>query len=541
MTHLVSALVVSQEQKLVSDSTLRRVRRGLQITLAQLQTIPSDESSNGLIGLNGFDHVVYNDGTILLRVTAPGDNGCNRGLSLRLIYPDGKIVNVINGDLQIPSDNFCSVNGTEFTKKTTVDLTSGGIPDSVRVYAIPDNYILVTYFPNRQTYEVRGLMLNWSGQVIFSENFNVNIFALHSNTSFGVSCDDSEIVPNHNTIGGGFLRVCYVRDQSIIQWTKWSSTNGTMSVISNGTLTTQNRFSNFTTDLTKIFATEKGDYCIITSNYTSDPSTWKIFTSFITPANNYSSPSSVVGPLQIYETATNDTSLNIRSCSIRYTSFGYKCLVQNGQRFVIINFISSGSVLAVREIQNPLPTPSNITATLPLFYGGILVITQNSTQNAVNGWVFSDTNVSASAQFPTAYRYLQVGVFLNNSVWMIGVDANLNEWKIATFSNFSEYSIIDGGAKNVPGGPGPYGTAYIQSTSPLKDTTSLLRTVSELTIICTEPPRLSTGNISIWQSNSSTSSYDIYGQKYDILRQTTSGLNSKFVLLAEDGKTVKVK
>ncbi|CAG8644363.1 11724_t:CDS:2, partial [Acaulospora morrowiae] len=532
------ALAISQEQKLVSDSTLRRVRRGLQITLAQLQTITSDESSNGLNGLNGFDHVVYNDGTILLRVTAPGDdnNKCNRGLNLRLIYPDGKIANVINSDLQIPSDNFCSVNGTEFTKKTTVDPISGGIPDSVRVYAIPDNYILVTYFQNRQTYEVRGLMLNWSGQV----NFNVNIFALHSNTSFGNSCNDSEIVPNHNTISGGFLRVCYMGSQSI-QWTKWSSTNGTMSVISNGTLNTQNRFSNFTTDLTKIFATEKGDYCIITSNYTSDPSTWKIFSSFITPANNYSSPSSVVGPLQIYERATNDTSLNIRSCSIQYTSFGYKCLVQNGQTFVIINFISTGSVLTVREIQSPLPTPSNITATLPLFYGGILIITQNLTQNAVNGSVFSDTNVAASVQFPIAYRYLQAGVFLNNSVWMIGVDGNLNEWRIATFSNFSEYSTIEGGANNTLGGPGFYGSAYIQSASPLKDTIFPPRTVSELTIVCTEPPRLSTGNISIWQSNNSISSYDIYGQKYDILRQTTSGLNSKFVLLAEDGKTVKVK
>ncbi|CAG8519747.1 10112_t:CDS:10 [Acaulospora colombiana] len=524
-----------------ADSVYRTTITTGGVASAQSQNLTFSES---LYELNGLDHAVYNDGTILLRVTAPGNKNqaCDGGLNLRLIYPNGNIaiVNFNNSDLQIPSDNYCPANRSEFTGP---GVTSGSVPDAIRIYAIPDHYILVTYF--QADNKTHGAILDWSGNV------------LSNNTNLGDTCDNSEIIPNHNTVDGGFLRrtagSCYlsipvlmkIRVPSSIEN---SSSDGSINVISNGTLNTQNRISNFSPNLTKIFVTENGNYCMITSNYTAVTSTWNLFASYIAPTNNSTqSSSSDTGPFQVYETSVNAsaTLLNIYSCGLSYASIGYSCLVYNGQEFATVDFTSSGSVLAMNEIQNPPLTPNEILTGLPLFYGGTLVVTRGS-NGSTDGWVFGDTSVSTNASLQNTYKYLQVGVFLNNSVWIIGVGGNsnaTNEWTISTFSSFSDFSTINGGAQNASGGPGPYGCAFIQSAVPAKGTFISQYPVHTINITYSTPGQLqlSTGNISIWQSNSSSDSYDLFGGKYDILRQTISGSNSNYVSLSNGNKTVVVK
>ncbi|CAG8444835.1 12727_t:CDS:10 [Dentiscutata erythropus] len=443
------------------------------------------------------DSASYDDGTILLRVTRP-NSGCNsQGVNLRLIHPNGSISS-INLNVSIPDLNYCSITGNAFTKKpeinnsgtstsSTLD-TTNKTSDAIRIYAIIDQYILVTYFCKLpDSFDICGLVLTWDSRIL-------------SNMNFGDMCTDSEFVRNINTIDGNFLRVCYISDAQKVIWTKYSSpdvTTGTINVISNGTL---NNISRFNRDISKIFPTEDGGYAQGTDTK---------------------------GPFQIY-TRSIDIMLTIRivSCHISYVSLGYSCLIHINQAsnliLVDVDFLSSGSVMNTHEFVID-PIISNVWSALPLYYGGNCIIATNTTDGSVTGVVYSDDGkLHGPWGLPKNYFYTySVGVFPNNTVWAIAT--NSDGWSVVSSSNLTTYSTIQGSSV----GLASYRNALVQTTFPVINSKISPTNITTVTITFLNDVKMSDGNISIWE----------FGGFFSILRQSFSGNQSQYVQLFSN-KTV---
>ncbi|CAG8439413.1 2067_t:CDS:2, partial [Dentiscutata heterogama] len=481
------------------------------------------------------DKASYDDGTILLRVTRPNSNlmGCNsQGINLRLIHPNGTISS-INLNVSIPDLNYCSITGNAFTKKpvinnsststlSTLD-TTNKTSDAIRIYAIIDRYIFVTYFCKLpDSFDICGLVLTWDSRIL-------------SNMNFGDMCTDSEFVQNINTIDGDFLRVCYISDaqkilkDSIIDifnadWFHSDVTTGTINVISNGIL---NNISRFNRDISKIFPTEDGGYGIIFARYNDFASS-----SFNSPVIIHvifipAQGTDTKGPFQIY-TRSIDIMLTIRivSCHISYVSLGYSCLIYINQAsnliLVDIDFLSSGSVMNTQEfIINPII--SDVWSALPLYYGGNCIIATNTTDGSVTGVVYSDDGkLHGPWGLPKNYFYTySVGVFPNNTVWAIAT--NSDGWSVVSSSNLTTYSTIQGGSV----GLASYRNALVQKTFPVINSKISPINITTVTITFLNDVKMSDGNISIWE----------FGGSFSILRQSFSGNQSQYVQLFSN-KTV---
>ncbi|CAG8541021.1 695_t:CDS:1, partial [Dentiscutata heterogama] len=144
-------------------------------------------------GFQIIQYATYNDGTILLRIRPDGDGNCRAsGLYFRLIRTDGTISNIAlnnTSSYNISSQNYCFVNNElAFTlrplimskpqRMTLTWLAGYAFPinlisnptDSVRVYGIATNYILISYECGDLTNNpsVCGLLLDWNGNVLSS-------------------------------------------------------------------------------------------------------------------------------------------------------------------------------------------------------------------------------------------------------------------------------------------------------------------------------------------------------------------------------------
>ncbi|CAG8630283.1 37035_t:CDS:2 [Gigaspora margarita] len=468
------------------------------------------------------DRASYDDGTILLRVTRPNSNlmDCNsQEVNLRLIHPNGTISS-INLNVSIPDLNYCSTTGNAFTKKpvlnntgtlalSTLDKTS----DAIRIYAIIDQYILVTYFCKLpDSFDICGLLLTWDSRVL-------------SNTNFGDMCTDSEFVQNINTIDGNFLRICYISDAQKIIWTKYSLPDtGTINVISNGTL---NNIARFNRDISKIFPTEDGGYGIINTKYSDSASS-----SFNSPVVIYvifipAQGTDTKGPFQIYTRSINIMiSIRIVSCHISYVSLGYSCLIYINQAsniiFVDVDFLSSGSIMNTYEFTFD-PIIKDIWNALPLYYGGNCIMATNTTDGSITGVVYSDDGkLQGPWGLPKNYSYTySVGVFPNNTVWAI--TTNSDGWSVVSSSNLTIYSTIQGSSV----GFASYRNALIQKTFPVIISKISPTNVTTVTITFLNEIKMSDGNISIWEFRGS----------FSILRQSFSGNQSQYVQLFSN-KTV---
>lgn len=468
------------------------------------------------------DRASYDDGTILLRVTRPNSNlmDCNsQEVNLRLIHPNGTISS-INLNVSIPDLNYCSTTGNAFTKKpvlnntgtlalSTLDKTS----DAIRIYAIIDQYILVTYFCKLpDSFDICGLLLTWDSRVL-------------SNTNFGDMCTDSEFVQNINAIDGNFLRICYISDAQKIIWTKYSLPDtGTINVISNGTL---NNIARFNRDISKIFPTEDGGYGIINTKYSDSASS-----SFNSPVVIYvifipAQGTDTKGPFQIYTRSINIIiSIRIVGCHISYVSLGYSCLIYINQAsniiFVDVDFLSSGSIMNTYEFTFD-PIIKDIWNALPLYYGGNCIMATNTTDGSITGVIYSDDGkLQGPWGLPKNYSYTySVGVFPNNTVWAI--TTNSDGWSVVSSSNLTIYSTIQGSSV----GFASYRNALIQKTFPVISSKISPTNVTTVTITFLNEIKMSDGNISIWEFRGS----------FSILRQSFSGNQSQYVQLFSN-KTV---
>ncbi|RIA80266.1 hypothetical protein C1645_792908 [Glomus cerebriforme] len=434
----------------------------------------------------------YYDGTILLRLSYPSTSltttNCNEpNLFLRLILLDGSIKE-LNIDAQIPLENFCNNNNQ-------LSLTTNLENDYIKFYAISPDLIFVTYYCDlSHNFNLCGMVINWNG-VILNNNY------------LGDSCTDSYIIQSIET---GFLWSCYSQASNQLKWQKFSSPDASGSYYSLGSGII-NDFYNFNSKFTKLFATEDGGYGIVNTQ-NQDSQMYVMYVTFISSNSN-----DLKGPFQIYlQTTENLQQLEIFKCNIAYYSFGYNCIVYlvetNGQRnFVNIEFLSSGSVSNISRfnINNDLISiDNNIWNVLQLYYGGLCILTENILNKNIHGLIFTN-NGSYYKNWDISNNYFNltknVGIFTNNTIWVISKLDLSNDWTLVSSSFLSDY--------NKSGG---YNNFYVDSTIPQINSTIPLMSTQKLQITFKNIIQLSNGNLSIIDPN-------------NIIRQSVNKNNGNFI------------
>ncbi|CAG8511374.1 611_t:CDS:10 [Diversispora eburnea] len=480
---------------------------------------------------NGFQVIqdtTYDDGTILLRIRPNEDINCtNSMIRLRLIMTDGSILKIdVNsnntGKYQLLSENFCQIQpGVSFSLNQNlsnrnslnnqIDTTSSlftpdGInyyEDSINIYAISRNYILITYLCGNDTrYNVCGIIVDWLGNVL---SYDIPL---------GENCDDVNIAQNLDP-QSGFLWVCYLNASSQLLWKEFSipDSEGIMKELRTGTL---NNIRNFSPNYTSIFPLEDGGYGIVTAQFNGSNllslsfPPWTVLVNFIPVTGNETS-----GPFQIFN--QNDialNSVNVFGCTISFASFGYNCIIHHvdiftRRTFLNLEFLRSGALIDTNTINvynnngfDILDMGGSIVWNAEtLFKGGYLILTENVVEpnHTISGRVFNNNGtLHGDWGMPNTYNYTRhVGIFPNNTIWGISINNLSNTWTFVSSFSLSDYRTTSD--------PGGYDNAFINSTDPKKSEFINSKDTKKIVINFISEITLSNGNISIWQLNMSSS------------------------------------
>lgn len=223
---------------------------------------------------------------------------------------------------------------------------------------------------------------------------------------------------------------------------------GLINKLTTGTIS---NISNFTTNITKLFATEEGGYSIVTSGFEihNTTSMWKVFASFISSSSPSISPSlnnnndTVKGPFQI-NVIEGTAAYRIYSCSVSYASLGYNCIfrINHNNSFVKVDFTSSGS-LRNTSFLNPdssIGQIMQVIQVIPLYYGGSCLITKKNS-SSIESFVFDDRGgFNSTFSWITTYNLSSqwLGIFPNNSIWRF--EYKNNTWSLVTNLTLSTFS-----------------------------------------------------------------------------------------------------
>ncbi|CAG8663777.1 3125_t:CDS:2 [Funneliformis mosseae] len=518
----------------------------------------------------------YRDNTILLRLAKDVNYNPSTGLicsaneiNLKLIHRNGTIRNLnisVQNEMLMLAENFCiplsiittpthsspfitpppfnviGNEGSTITLPISSLISEGGIIlDGIRIYALQQNFILLTYFCRLEIVEgaiiseICGSLINWNKEVKYVINF-------------GQNCSDSDIVVRDE--GEEFLRACYLSDRKQVIWTRYTinSNEETIVVQDSGTIINVNQFS---PNLTEIFPTENGGYGIVTAQYTGEVNSlflppWTLFLQFISPSRSNGvvrHASSISSAFQLYKQTTESlTSLDIHKCGIAYQGYGYNCIIYMaratglaGGVFVNIDFLDSGGVLNTTEFRiTPVGIFPNVIKIESFYYGGYLILIQNVN---VEGLIYSNngTEMSDGWHMPASIVTGDGGVIPLNYTSNVGVLSNNTFWCVAN-SDDGVKLITNDLLTNLSTISDPnmlaYGNPFIESTSP-KINDVIPRDITSISITFTNLIELSTGNVSIWQTSNNNDS------SLDVLRQSFSATQSQFVRL-EDRRTVNI-
>ncbi|CAG8689534.1 11624_t:CDS:2, partial [Dentiscutata heterogama] len=341
----------------------------------------------------------------------------------------------------------------------------------------------------------------------------------------GDDCDDVNIAQNINPNIGEFFWVCYMKSNSQLVWRRFGTpdSSGTMNTLGVGRI---NGITKFSPNYTSIFPLEDGGYGIVTAQYNTTNLTtqgtaytppWTVFVYFI-------SDSGTKGPFQLYEQTTQSLNqLKIFRCSISFQSSGYNCIIYQvlvgatEPSFITIDFFRTGARKISQEFTiTGLETYQYVVwDILNLYQGGYCVLRQNINTTVIDGLLYDDVgNPNGTWRMPSTYNYTRnIGVYPNNTLWAVVNGPNNLTWTFVTSSVLVDF-------RTVPD-PGGFNNASISAVSPGNSSIIPLSSTPSLTITFTTNIILSSGNVSIYQSNGSS----------PILRQTFQGTDRRYVRL----------
>jgi hypothetical protein len=267
------------------------------------------------------------------------------------------------------------------------------LADSIKIYAVKEEIILVTYYCNpTSNNDVCGILINWDG------------FVIGEVITFEKSCSDGRIVVN--VYEKGFIFTCYKSESKEIYWTTFGAPNtrGEVSIITSSTLP---NIETFDFDQSSVFAIEDGGYGIVAIRDDSI-----IYTIFILKGTD------VKDFYPIYKPQPSDE-LHIYICNIAYQSSGYSCIIQvtrgNQQTIYEIDFLSDGYVTQTTKIQFTISNKI-ITYIEPLNFGGYVFETKDFTNGTEVGYIFDNKGgYHETLTFSGAY-YTEILVLSNNTI-----------------------------------------------------------------------------------------------------------------------------
>ncbi|CAG8467600.1 5526_t:CDS:10, partial [Funneliformis caledonium] len=365
---------------------------------------------------------------------------------------------------------------------TPVDETDV-VSDSIVIYAISGEYILITYSCNGS---ICGKVVNWEGET--TDRIVKSMY------------DDND--------NGGFLYACYKQETETIIWTTYTAPN-----IENNKVLEKNsgvirNITKFSSNLTHIFGTEDGGYSIVVGDYNSKLEEafmppWTISVYFIPIDSNEHK-----GPYELYSQTTETvTALEIKRCNIAYQMYGYSCIIHYitpaGRKFLDIDFVSSGAILNTFEfVVEQIPADSEVIDIETLYYGGFCIVATTQDNN-IQGFAYSNNGTFGKIWgLPTTNTYSsEFGVKTDNTVWAIADTNQAYEWTCVLSTALQSYTTIEGRNGQGPfGGPGGYGSSTVESTVPEKYA-KVSTNLKEVAITYKPTIESSTGTVSFYQTS----------------------------------------
>ncbi|CAG8539449.1 11432_t:CDS:2, partial [Dentiscutata heterogama] len=283
----------------------------------------------------GIKHYSDNSGTAIVRVARMNYfnyftfNYCyEQRLLLRVIQANGSVIeiNYINAT-EIQDINYCMVES--------------GLKNPINFYPLFDQYILVTYThatntSDNTTYTDRGMVFDWSGNVISKLDFG------QSYLSQGTIWIPNENIVNNITPQKGFLRLSATTVNRIDSW-KWAqyqhNGNGMFSLLQNDTVLSV--LNAVTSVQVTVFATLNDGYAIVYANTTNSFQTSDPLSALITAkAGIYAI---LLGYNQtrtsqrtiLYEMITSNLTFANVYCSVDYAFTGHTCIISVQHRIFI--------------------------------------------------------------------------------------------------------------------------------------------------------------------------------------------------------------
>ncbi|GES92229.1 hypothetical protein GLOIN_2v1869233 [Rhizophagus clarus] len=470
----------------------------------------------------------YEDNTIVLQIVRnlSGGNCSETNISLRVIYPNGTItpIDLSMEELGIQPLNFCTVDGFSPITLYALDTKEG-------------NFILVTYTEaadvnNPFTYDDYVMLIDLNGKI-------------YSKTSMGPSLVDPT---NNNTWAPGQSTITpNVNDeQEFLYFTLLSSSyndavfiycNLTQWIINeDGTLsnTTEAMVLPFQL-LPSIISTVDGDYMFIYPNSLSSSNTSQDH--FSSQAGLYAvyweyRSNIARAPVILYEISTI-TEFNITEldCVVSYSEVGQICLVtmqpnstnpNSTPVYIIINFVSGGSVFSAKHIDATLPKIIGIAEIddpqfliLPLPFGGYFYsvnqqtnISDDNSPYDIWGFVLDDNGnfIQWNLSNPVQSDSNALPQVLTNNTLIIVQPIVGQYWSLITTDLYKFHE------------DNSYHNIFINTTNPTIGQNIIANETYFLTITYTVPVVLSNGTFTIFQNNGSSNP--------GIVRQIINGLNN---------------
>ncbi|RIB21543.1 hypothetical protein C2G38_2034299 [Gigaspora rosea] len=443
-------------------------------------------------------------------------------------------------------------DGTILVRIIRRDADNSGEP--LRLYPLQTGYLLLSYFNatnvnDFSTYEEWIMLINWNGTILSKTFFDY----AYTNPVTGAWNPDQTTVKVNISPQKGFLRLSAIRNTTNMAWAQYFiDSNHQFQQLSSGTI----ELPIFASASFNTIATVDEGYAIVYAN-SSDPTNTTdpliIRAALYIQTIGYGEKH-LGSPLLLYQIPIQNILFGALFCDISRVNVGQICTLtihQNVQNTNTINnatqttqpaqpinnnntyyakvaFLSSGSVMEFTPISRQLPTIPNITqwVVTDLPYGGYLLVAQvaTSTNTNLNAYVFDEYSTTGQPwEFPEPLASAISGSFQvlpNNSI-IVAQPESLNSWSFVV-SDLPKFT------KNRDNG---YSNVLINITNP--NIGGIIPTTTQnITITFYDPVDLSSGNVSIYQTDNNNN---------DILRQIVSGKNTGFCSISDNGLTVTIK